>query len=190
MTSDKEHMRIAFTGPHGSGKTTLLNIIKEYPEFKEYELVTGVTRRLNKEGLPINEQGTDATQLAIIDAHESYLLNPHIIADRSVLDVYCYTQYLYNHGNLSLFTLEWVKNKYSSLLPKYDVLFYITPEFKIEDDGVRSTNQEFQDEVGRIFTQRVYEDHLYTRPRPRFIELTGTIEERVDIINKYFKDRL
>ena len=61
-------MKISFTGTGCSGKSTLLTKCKEYYGDK-FTYVTEITRPIARKGLPINEDGNDDTQKAIIDAH-------------------------------------------------------------------------------------------------------------------------
>ena len=60
----------------------------------------------------------------------------------------------------------------------YDYLFYIKPEFPIEDDGVRSSSQQWQDEIVRLFDQYINQYNL------KVIPVSGSVRERVNTILK------
>ncbi len=63
-------MKIAFTGAQSTGKTTLLEALKANQSYKyDYEFVDEITRRMVKKGLKINEEGSDTTQLLIMNEH-------------------------------------------------------------------------------------------------------------------------
>ena len=100
-------MLIGFTGAQCTGKTTLLNLLKEDlcgNKFKkasdgvyrdEWNFVPEVTRKVMREGLSINEDGDNLTQLFILKEH----LQNHVVAssekwilDRCILDGYVFTK--------------------------------------------------------------------------------------------------
>jgi len=63
-------------------------------------------------------------------------------------------------------------------ITEYDHLFYIRPEFDIVDDGVRSTDLQFRDEIVDIFEGLISEI-----PRPVSV-LTGSVRDRVEQVMK------
>lgn len=148
-------MRIMLTGAQGVGKTTLLDSLKEQKELEGYEFVREVVRDLMAKGFKINENGTDETQLAVMEAHIENLKKDKAIFDRGILDCLVYTRYLYEHGKIKESTLNKVAEATKKYIDAYDVIFYIAPEFDIVPDGVRSTQVEFRDEIVGIFEQTI-----------------------------------
>ena len=67
-------MRIVFTGTHGTGKTTLLENMKKDHLLPTYEYICNLTRDVMRRGFPINKEGDDRTQLALLAAHLNTLL--------------------------------------------------------------------------------------------------------------------
>ena len=65
--------RIALVGASSTGKTTVFELLKN--KLPKYEFVNESTRTIGNYGFPINEQGTDATQLAISSFHLEGPLN-------------------------------------------------------------------------------------------------------------------
>ena len=61
---------------------------------------------------------------------------------------------------------------------KYDIIFYLSPEFDIIPDGTRSTDEKFRNEVVEIFEQLIKEFSLTV------VKLTGTVEERLCAMKK------
>ena len=55
--------RIALVGASSTGKTTVYELLKN--KLPKYEFVNESTRTVGSYGFPINEEGTDATQLEI-----------------------------------------------------------------------------------------------------------------------------
>lgn len=172
-------MRITFTGAQSTGKTTLLNILKKENYFKDFTFIDEITRRVKGQGLKINEEGNDLTQNTIIDSHLQNLKNEKCIMDRCILDGAVYTDYLFKHNKVSRETKQRADICLSLNIDKYDKIFYLEPEFEIENDNVRSINKEFRDEIVEIF-------HSYiSNFKIPIIKLTGTIRER---LNKIYEE--
>lgn len=170
-------MKIAFTGAQSTGKTTLLESLKNNEVYKyEYEFVDEITRRMVKKGLKINEEGSDTTQLLIMNEHIKNLLYPNVIMDRCMLDGVVYTRWLYEKGNISRWVWEYSHNVFEKYINRYDHIFYLAPEFQIVDDGVRSIDTVFRDEIVGWFEQYIT---IYSIPVKI---LTGTVEERLQKI--------
>ena len=93
-------MKISFTGTGCSGKSTLLTKCTEHYGDK-FTYVTEVTRPIARMGLPINEDGNDDTQRAIIDAHIENNKLDNVIMDRCIVDGYVYTEWLFNQQKVS-----------------------------------------------------------------------------------------
>ena len=168
-------MKIAFTGAQSTGKTTLLEAIKQNEEFRyKYEFIDEITRRMIKKGLKINEEGSDTTQLLIMNEHIKNILYPDVIMDRCLLDGVVYTKWLYQKNNVSKWVWEYAQTVFEQYINRYDYIFYLTPEFGIVDDGVRSIDVAFRDEIADLFEQ-----YITTASIP-VISLTGTVEERLD----------
>jgi nicotinamide riboside kinase len=58
---------------------------------------------------------------------------------------------------------------------RYDLYFYIAPEFDIVPDGIRSENTEFRDRIAELFEEYMLSYKLEA------IRLTGTVDQRVTI---------
>lgn len=168
-------MRIGITGAQSVGKTTLLNCLRSEAIFKDYIICDEVTRKVQKNGFKINEQGGDETQLAIMNMHIDNLKHNNMITDRTSLDGYVYSIYLHDNKNIKRVTLEKVYEIYLETIEKYDYLFYIPPEFEIESDGVRSVNQKFRNDIVQIF-----KDNYVKCPHKDITVLTGSVKERIE----------
>lgn len=142
-------MKIAFIGTHGTGKTTLAySITGELKrKGKNATMITEVARKCP---LPINEKGSLNTELWImsvqiaeeLEANHKY---SHVVCDRSVLDSYSYGIYsLGDHELLRKLFEHWIKT--------YDILFKVPIMYDLVDDGVRSTDKEFQSKVDSIIS--------------------------------------
>jgi len=172
-------MKIAFTGAQSTGKTTLLNRLKHDPMFNlEFDFRDEITRRMQKKGLSINEGGNDITQLLIMNSHIKNTLIDNVIMDRCALDGLIYTDWMYGKKKVEQWVIEYAENVFNLLIDRYDYIFYLAPEFDIEDDGVRSTDIDFRNEIVDLFDHYI---NLYKIP---VIKLTGTVEQRLNKIKE------
>ena len=181
-------MIISFTGAQSTGKTTLLNSIKDLNPY--LDSIDEVTRRIKREyNLPINEDGGDITQTMIMSDHIANIFRKYdsdVIFDRCALDGVVYTQWLYNKGKVSKEILQWAKKIYNTLIDKYDAIFVTSPEdVPLVDDGERSVDIDFRDEIIDIFNMYIDDMKIYSWEVNLFV-VEGSVEERM----KYIKNVL
>ncbi len=177
-------MRVGIAGAQSVGKTTLLNGLRSEEVFKGYSICNEVTRKVMSYGLPINENGNDATQKLIMNEHiVNVFMHENMLTDRTVLDGLVYTKYLHRVGNIDTNTLLYVQNVFDKVWPCYDYVFYIEPEFEIEADGTRSTNKEFRDGIVELFDQVIEKKNL------RLIKLSGSVRNRINTVINIFEGR-
>ena len=177
-------MKIGITGAHSVGKTTLLNALRSEKLFERYAICDEVTRRVKSYGLPINEDGTDTTQILIMKEHiYNLFMYDDMITDRTSLDGLVYSRYLFKHNKISDKTMRLVNDIFSRTWDQYEHVFYIEPEFEIVDDGVRSTDNQFRDEIAELF-QTTIEKRALTMRRVK-----GTVRNRVNTIMNYMEGR-
>jgi GTPase SAR1 family protein len=168
-------MRIGISGAQSVGKTTILNALRSEKIFQDYQICNEVTRRVGSYGLPINEDGTDLTQRLIMQEHiVNTFMYDKFIADRSAWDGFVYSCYLWQHGKISYDTLHFSRDVFMKVQPTYDIQFYIEPEFDIVNDGVRSTNLKFRDEIIRLFEKSIVDYKMNA------VILKGSVRERVE----------
>ena len=181
-------MIISFTGAQSTGKTTLLNSIKDLNPY--LDSIDEVTRRIKREyNLPINEDGGDITQTMIMSDHIANIFRKYdsdVIFDRCALDGVVYTQWLYNKGKVSKEVLQWAKKIYNTLIDKYDAIFVTSPDdVPLVDDGERSVDIDFREEIIDIFNMYIDDIKIYSREVNMFV-VEGSVEDRM----KYIKNVL
>ena len=174
-------MRIfTFTGAHSTGKTTLLKKMKEDKRFKGWKFVNEITRSIAATGKEINEKGDEDTQIAVINSHYVNIVQEDDIEakvlDRWALDGCAYTQYLHDKGRVTEATLMRSIDQLMAHQDRFDVIFYIEPEFGIANDGVRSLDLKFQRAIADIFKELIDDLDI------KVVKLSGTIEERYKTI--------
>lgn len=173
-------MLIALSGAQCTGKTTLLNALRADDKFKtQFTFVDEIVRTLQKKGFKINEAGTDETQLVVMQEHiKNTQLDGNVLVDRCVLDCMAYTIWMWRHHKINRETYNNCFKMFLDNIMKYDIIFYLSPEFDIIPDGTRSTNNTFRDEVVSIFEQLIENFSLTV------VRLTGTVEERLNAMKK------
>jgi len=144
-------MKIALIGTHGTGKTTLAHELTT--ELKKEGLNTEFLGELAREcPLPINEKTTKESQEWIIftqHLREIEMQNKYeiLICDRSILDGYVY--YIRKFGREKTLE-EFIKKR----IKDYDLIVKIPiNESFLREDGIRSINKEFQEDIDKIFEE-------------------------------------
>lgn len=181
-------MHVSISGAQGTGKSTLLTYLSDDSELtQEFQFKGNTTRSIRDMGIAINENGSDASQLLVAAKHLEHYALDNVILDRCALDGLVYTAYLYEKGLVNKRTLRIAETIFENL--RYELMFYIEPEFAIDDDNVRSTNTEFRDRIVELFEE--YMEAYRIEP----IRLTGSVVERADQIKsairayqKYLED--
>jgi nicotinamide riboside kinase len=172
-------MKIGFTGTMSVGKTTLVNALKELPEFKEYYFATERSKYLRDLGIPLNTDSTIKGQFVFLAERASELLMPRVITDRTVIDVMAFTRLA---ESIPYYIGDEINQAASHLISEYDYIFYISPEgVEIEDNGVRTTDAKYRDEVD-FEIQKIL--RKYPHKTRNFTALTGSVEERIQKVKQ------
>jgi len=186
----KDKLLISFSGAQCTGKTTLLKRLRKCNW--DVNFVPEVTRLIKREyGVNINEAGDAMTQALIVNEHFKNINNHNkqsrsSILDRCILDGLVYTNWLEVNNHLPDWCYDyalWVSRD----IDKYDVIFYTDPaDVKIEDDGERSVNVGFRNDIIEGFTEWITNS---PRVRERVVFLSGTVEERLETIKKTLSEK-
>ena len=170
--------RIALVGSSSTGKTTVYELLKN--KLPKYEFVNESTRSVKKYDFAINENGTDATQLAISSFHLEALLKPYnLVLDRCYMDLVVYT---INLPNVRMNTKAFIQNTWNRVKDEYTHFIYFPIEFDAVDDGVRSVNEKWRRKVDEGFIEQ-----LELLPDYKRLTITGSPMQRVDQIMEFIK---
>jgi len=170
--------RIALVGASSTGKTTVYELLKN--KLPKYEFINESTRTVASYGFPINEYGSDATQLAISCFHLEALLKPYnLVLDRCYMDVLVYS-YFMDHG-IDEGTLAFIQDTWNRIKGEYTHYIYFPIEFESVDDGVRSVNEEWRKKIDQRFRSE-----LETVRQP-YLTITGSPMQRVEQILNFIK---
>lgn len=170
-------MLITFSGPQCSGKSTLLSKMEEVYGNRFVYVKEAVRKIVREKGLKVNQDGDDLVQLLITSAHLESALLPNAVLDRCILDSSVYAHYLYRRGKISKWVYHYSIDMMNFLSPKYDIMFYTSPNIPLVEDGFRSVDKEFRDEISRFFVE-----FINTSFKDKIVVLKGTVEERMEIV--------
>jgi thymidylate kinase len=181
--------KIALTGAHGVGKTTLANqlrmrlaakglgAIAVAPEVPRAICALAADSEFYRRGK--NNPLKQALLLYAQLQAEQFSLPREpgvLICDRSVVDLWAYSRYLFEKD----FQAEGVLELYEALVAQYarsyERHFYIPIEFPPSDDGVREDDAAFQASIDRSIREFLMKYELPHR------ETRGTIDERCSIV--------
>ena len=179
-------MKIALVGTHNCGKTTLWNLMKQDSWFNDYTFVSEQIRVVNDMGFGINETAGDVTQLVLALENQYYTqlhshYNCQMVLDRCLLDNYIYALYLTKKHIVSPGVLAVIKRAWDRTLVDLNYVFWLRPEFEMENDGQRSTDDQFQKDIDLMFEKFITQDKYYNNV---FYELKGQSKDRLVQLKK------
>jgi len=168
--------RIALVGASSTGKTTVYELLKN--KLPKYEFVNESTRTVGSYGFPINEFGTDATQLAISSFHLEALLQPgNMVLDRCYMDLIVYSE----HMDIEDSTKNYIEDTWHRVKNEYTHYVYFPIEFDSVDDGVRSVNEQWRKDIDDEFFEMLQD------VRQPYLTVTGSPMQRVEQILEFIQ---
>ncbi len=144
-----ECAKVAFIGSHGIRKTTAVHAFANTMQRAGRSVEHG--REVVRDNpLGMNESATGEAQLWVIVSQIrqelSLSLNSEVLVlDRGVMDNYAY--YLRANGGEDLFDVGPLVARWSAT---YDMVVRLRPDIGLREDGVRSTSDEFRNEIEAI----------------------------------------
>ena len=177
-------MRYALTGSHGVGKTSIINGLEDFLIEKGIKTITNSSkaRNLKNIGFKINDNANDASELLLASNHIGRFNEDNWFADRCIIDTYGYTCHNFFHGRVKKKTHSTIEHMTKEFVKLYDKIFYIPIEFPMVSDGVRK-----DDELYRQIIDQYIKNFIINNKdtQSKFIEVRGTVEERVDYIKSF-----
>ena len=167
--------RVALVGASSTGKTTVYELLKN--KLPKFDFINESTRTVGGYGFPINEEGTDATQLAISSFHLEALLRPYnLILDRCYMDLVVYSKFM---KNIDSRTFEYIEDTWNRVKKEYTHYVYFPIEFESVDDGVRSIDEKWREDIDLEF------QCILDGVRKPYLTLTGSPMQRLEQILKF-----
>lgn len=183
-------MVISLSGTHCTGKTTLVNALKEDPFFQNAVFLDSSGKGLSHLRIKINQGGDDISQLYFASKDLKQTLESQneelVILDRSIIDTWIYTKYLYLRDKVSTSTMAAVSAIRSNVEPLIDHIFIFEPSFELVNEAERSMDKEFQSEVCGLFRSEFCLRNV-GHPAPGFTFLPASLEARVESIKSYIE---
>ena len=167
-------MKIGITGSHGTGKTTLSQFIAGRGKINDgkFKLLPEAPRQALQLGFPINENTPIETEFWIFakQLEMEMIAGDNYVADKCFIDLLAYAIYIF--GKKPEF-VNMLREIAENAAKKYDLVIYLPAgEFPIEDDGVRSTNPEFQMAIDELIV-KILDDFSIAHTK-----INGSKEER------------
>ena len=167
--------RVALVGASSTGKTTVYELLKN--KIPKFDFINESTRTVGGYGFPINEEGTDATQLAISSFHLEALLRPYnLILDRCYMDLIVYSKFM---KNIDSRTFEYIEDTWNRVKKEYTHYVYFPIEFESVDDGVRSIDEKWREDIDLEF------QCILDGVRKPYLTVTGSPMQRLEQILKF-----
>jgi nicotinamide riboside kinase len=182
--------KICFSGPQCTGKTTLLHYLDTIPAAREYDTYNSPSRDAFNLGFEINNNADNLAQLHIFHKHFENIItasSEKCVYDRCILDAVAYASVSYEDKKISKYVMDYGINLFYELMPHYDIVFYLRPEFDIIADGVRSIDEEYRKRVTQEY-DKLINAWQSRRNTTTIVPLTGPVNQRLDIVQTYLVD--
>lgn len=170
-------MRIGVTGAHGTGKTTLS---KHIAGRERYRYLPETPFQAFQRGFTMNETTSMAAELWMFakQVEQEQNAGEDWVADKCMIDLLAYAVHFFPDDKALLNVLTRVARQ---SFDRYQIILYLPIEFAIEDDGFRSLDPQFQEDIDRKIQGIL---SMYHMPHHR---LTGTREERFAYVKRLLR---
>lgn len=134
---------ILLVGSSCVGKTSVLDLLREDPTFKNYSVIESLARQL-RQRYTISGFDDVSFQDQLFDAYyqKHRTLKHDTIFDRSIIDVYTFTQTIKEDSFDFCAMLSDMKDSISDIKESFGKVFYFPIYWKVEDDGERLIDPE------------------------------------------------
>lgn len=183
-------MLISFSGAQCTGKSTLLAEAQTLPELEGFEFVTEVTRRVKRtHGVAINDDvdNFNRTQRLIIGDHMANVCLKNAVLDRCMLDGMVYTHYFWQHHKVNAKVQQLAVDMFQMAMHYYDLIFVTDHNIPLVDDGERSVDTKFRNEIIDLF--KLYRE-MHPSYEEKIVDLKGSVDERMKILKTTLKEKL
>ncbi len=138
-----------------------------------------MTRALQAKGININESGNDVGQVAIMTARLDDLDYGNVLADRTLIDVLAYSEWLLDEGKLETSTFNTLCDIVENNINRYDLILHIEPEIALVDDGIRSMDERYRNRIAQLINETIEDLQSNEMNRLKIVRISGSREERV-----------
>jgi len=189
-------MRIAFSGAASTGKTTTLQaFLNKWPQYKQPETSYRSLITEDKHSKKTDKKIQRSILDFMLNQHDQYTAHDKIVFDRCPLDNFVYTIWSYDK-NKKGFNDKYVNESISTVrkaMRSLDIIFLMTRDHMgpVDQDNHRETDPTYIIETDNIFKAifKQYSDGVSPlfppNDSPAMIEITGSVEERINQISMY-----
>lgn len=162
---------VGVVGTQNTGKSTFIRDLIGHYEGTENEFKTvgcDYRKKIEEAGLSINRKGNLAAQKIIMDTLVEQvdiirgLPEGNYVTDRTPIDAYAYTVYLFRHNpelGITQADLDEMMAKVKNSMSGYDLIVFIDLDncqnVEVVDDTFRDTNLEYRKEIDQIFKETI-----------------------------------
>lgn len=190
-------MRISFSGAACTGKTTTLKaFLNKWPSYKTPDASYRSLIKENKHSKETDKKTQQAILDFMVKQQKTYTLHDNIVYDRCPLDNIVYSIWAFEK-NKKGFNDEFINQSIEKVqegMRSLDIIFLMTRDLMgpIENNMIRETDSEYILETDNIF--KAINKQIQTtgaspffpqNDSPALIEITGTVEERIEQISMY-----
>ena len=160
-------MRIALSGAHGVGKTTLGRYLYQYYQVGHKVLFAeGIARGIIARGYSLGMSATMSSYVEYIVDYLASLVQAQeyeiYLSDRTLLDSYAYALTNQNNGHslITLRELELLRRVWELEQKEFNLYLYLPIQFPIEQDGIRPSNEDYQEQISQTVLMLLQNYHL------------------------------
>lgn len=121
----------------------------------------------------------------IYNKHFERIVTPEsnkCIYDRCILDAVAYAMVSYEQNrSIDEYVYDYGLNLFYELMPKYDIVFYTTPEFDIIGDGVRNIDETYRLKVDEKYKALALR-WTQLNDNVKIVPLCGSVNQRIETI--------
>ena len=103
----------------------------------------------------------------------------NVLADRTLIDVLAYSEWLLDEGKLETSTFNTLCDIVENNINRYDLILHIEPEIALVDDGIRSMDERYRNRIAQLINETIEDLQSNEMNRLKIVRVTGTREERV-----------
>ena len=197
---------VGVIGTQNTGKSTFIKDILDFYHSTPRQFQTvgcDYRKKVEEAGLQINRKGNLEAQKIICDTLIEQIdiirsmPDGNYITDRSPIDSYVYTKYLFKHNpelGIKQSDMDEMLMKVKGSLGGYDRLIFLDLDncknVEVVDDKFRDTNLDYRREIDQLFKEAFNEIGWDTMGKLLYSGISGTREERLAQFHQMFSNEV
>jgi nicotinamide riboside kinase len=151
-------MRVSLSGSYSTGKTTLADACSDRLAARfggEFTYIHEVARSVIADGFLLDRAATIDSYVVYVGrqlAAERRAATRHVLCDRSLMDLLAYARFN-DHSRVPAYVATMLEEIVWRECRYFDVFGFLPIEFPLEDDGVRTPDEEYRANIDRTLRQ-------------------------------------